>query len=503
MAEKEGQSFQEEKTYSQRKDDLLMHHTAQPTCQQVQAHIPFFEPLVLAALPAEAKREGRGRPQQLSWVHLWFRLIFGVLTGMSNYQQVRRDLAQQALGPFPCLQITDDALIKRLKQAGVAPLQEILTRLSLSLGPLLTSLCPCTLAPFASGVFALDETTWDAIQRHLPALRALPNGDVGLLPGKLAGRFNIRTQQWDFVQFRDDPQANCKLDLCSLLDGLPFGALLLFDLGYFSFAFFDYLCQRHFWFISRLREDVCYQIAHTFYRHEGVLDALVWLGAASRNSSRCGHLVRLVRFWDGQHLRTYLTNQLDPMLLPLPDVARLYARRWDIELAFLTLKEHLGLHHWWSGLPVLRQQQALLVLIAAQLLHALRLLIAAEQGCDPFEVSLPLLADYLPTIIATRQHPVTWVCTSGPALDFFRPSSRCQIIAPDPALHAYRFPPPALPHTRLARYQPCPARPHRPARKTPRRKPGQAKPAPLVHPPKLRQLPLFSSRQLRCLSLVD
>lgn len=441
-----------------------MDHNASLSQEQVQAHIPFFEPFVLAALPADPPRSKagkRGAPHKLSWGHLWFRMIFCVMAGMHSYQDLRRDLAQQPLGPFARVKLTDDAIILRLKQAGVAPLQELLARLSQQLSRLLSQRCPCALARFATEIIALDETTWDALQRHLPALRGLPNGDVGLLPGKLAARFNLRTQLFDFVQFREHPQGNCKLDVCSLLDGLTGGTLLLFDLGYFSYPFLDYLSELGYWFISRLREDAHYQIAHTFYRHEGTLDALVWLGGLGRNGSRAGRLARLVRFWDGQGVRSYLTNQLDPRLLPLPDIAGLYARRWDIELAFLTLKEHLDLHHWWSAIPVLRMQQALVVLIVSQLLHATRLLIALEQGCDPFEVSLPLLVKYLPAQLVTRQHPVVWACRYGHDLGLFRPSSRRPILAPDPPLHAYVFPPPDLRLTRLGSYRAYPPRSQR------------------------------------------
>lgn len=441
-----------------------MYHTAQPTPEQVQTHLPLLEPLVLAAMPADPSRlkpGQRGRPQRMSWAHLWFRLLFSVLAGMPSYQDLRRALADQSLGPFPCVKISDDAILKRLKQAGLAPLQELLAQLSETLGRLLSTQCPCTLASFASAILALDETTWDVVQRHLPALRSLPNGDVGLMPGKLAARFNLRTQLFEFVQFRNNPLANCKLDVCSLLGELLPGTLLLFDLGYFSFAFLDYLSEYHYWFISRLREDVHYQIAHSMYRHQGTLDALIWLGSTGRNGSRTGRLVRLVRFWDGKGLRTYLTNQLDPRLLSLPDIARLYARRWDIELAFLTLKEYLGLHHWWSAITVLRQQQALVVLIVAQLLHAIRLLIAAEQGCDPFEVSLPLLVKYLPAQILQGQHPVVWACRHGHHLGLFRPSFRRQIVVPDPPLQEYTFPPPDLRMIRLGSYREYEPRPHR------------------------------------------
>lgn len=78
-----------------------------------------------------------------------------------------------------------------------------------------------------------------------------------------------------------------------------------------------------------------------------ILDALVWLGSA--HGPRAGYAVRLVRFGDGQGLRMSLTKVLDPLQLSMGDIARLYARRWDIELAFLTRKERLGLHHCWSS----------------------------------------------------------------------------------------------------------------------------------------------------------
>jgi hypothetical protein len=52
-------------------------------------------------------------------------------------------------------------------------------------------------------------------------------------------------------------------------------------------------------------------------------------------------------------------------------------------------------HHWWSSLPLLIQQQILVVLIVAQLVQALRMQIAIQALVDPFEVSLPLLLEYL------------------------------------------------------------------------------------------------------------
>ena len=54
------------------------------------------------------------------------------------------------------------------------------------------------------------------------------------------------------------------------------------------------------------------------------------------------HLVRLVRLGDGVGIRMYLTNVCDPQVLSLGEVAQLYARRWDIEMAFRLRKRVSG-----------------------------------------------------------------------------------------------------------------------------------------------------------------
>src|SRR5439155_3095815 len=73
-----------------------------------------------------------------------------------------------------------------------------------------------------------------------------------------------------------------------------------------------------------------------------VFDALICLGTGHEQAR---HLIRLVRLGDGIGVRMYLTNICDPQLLSLGDVAQLYARSFDIEMAFRLLKEYLGMSH--------------------------------------------------------------------------------------------------------------------------------------------------------------
>jgi hypothetical protein len=75
---------------------------------------------------------------------------------------------------------------------------------------------------------------------------------------------------------------------------------------------------------------------------------------------------------------------------------RLYARRWDIELAFRLLKDHLNLRFLWSAKSAVIGVQIWATVILAQMLHALQVQVAAQAGVDTFDVSLELLLRHLP-----------------------------------------------------------------------------------------------------------
>lgn len=392
--------------------------------------------------------------------HLWLGLLWAVLEGLSGYHALARLLATRALGRFAPVSVTGSAVLLRLQQVGFAPLQNLFATLGAWLSVSLAA-PTCQLAPFASRIIALDETKLDALVRRLPWQRQHRVGDPVLLAGKLAALFDIRQQRWLRLQYVSDALRNCKLQALALIEELPWHSLLLGDLGYFSFPWFDYLTERGYYWISRYRERTCYRLVHVYYQHGVILDALVWLGSA--HGPRAGPAVRLVRFGDGKQLRMYLTNVLDPLQLPMGDIARLYARRWDIELAFLTLKDLLGLHHWWSSQLPLILQQISVTLLLAQVLQALRVHLAEQADCDPFDVSLPLLVQHLPHLLRARLHPVEWILTHGHKQRFFRPSSRFQVLAPAlPVEHITPLPPDLL-LTRKANYRTYKPRPPRAA----------------------------------------
>jgi len=400
--------------------------------------------------PAEARRPGPGRPRVLPALARWSGVLVCVLRGLGSQRAVWRLLTAHRLWHYPRYAISDQAVYKRLAADGTSPLERLFAVVGRLLADRLAPWIAADLAPFATAVVALDETTLDRVARTLPSLRAVPTGDDRLLPGKLAAVFDLRTQLFRRVEYIPAPRQNEKVAARALLAGLSAGALILADLGYFGFQWFDDLTDRGFWWVSRLRAKTSYTVLHTHYQRGDTFDGLVWLGA--HRADRAKHAVRLVQFRHGGQVFRSVTNVLDPATLPPKEVARLYARRWDIELAFKLVKRHLGLHLLWSAKPGVVLQQVWAVLTIAQVVQALRLEIAGQAGVDPFEVSLPLLVEYLPRLLADATDPVALFVAEGRRLQFIRPSTRMVIHAPDLPPDAVVPRPPDLVLVRPPRY---------------------------------------------------
>lgn len=400
------------------------------------------------------QRRPRGRPALLSLEQLYLALLIGVLRQTPPLSTIWRRLYLEETGTFAPVQVTYEAVRKRLLTAGSNALEHLFEMVSRGLAQWSHAQQPSalSLAPFASQVVALDESTFDRLQRLTPDLRDVPAGDPHLLPGKLAGLFDLRLQRWVRVQFRADGLASCNTGILCLLEGLAPGSLILADLGYFSFPWFDYLTGQGYWWVSRLKDGVSYQIKEVLAYDDasGLLDAIVWLGAY--RADRAAYAVHLVCFsFQGTQYR-YLTNVLDGTHLSMGDIAQLYARRWDIELAFKLLKGELGLHLWWGARPELVMIQLWLALILAQLLHALQLQVALQAGVDPFDVSLHLLLEVLQMIPAGPTPIIARLVQVGRALGLIRPSRRLRVVVPAIEPHMLCPPPDLKDLVRHARY---------------------------------------------------
>lgn len=408
----------------------------------------FLRPLIESLEIPAPTAPGRGRPRILPAMCLWAGVIVAVLRGWSCQLAIWRLLTNTGLWDYPRFPLSDQAIYKRLAKDGPAEMEKLFHLVSAAVAEHLAPYVQTHLAPFATAVVAIDLTTLDPVLRHLPILRALKNGDHQLLPGKLASIFDLRCQQWTHVEHIKDPDQNEKVSARGLLQYIPTGALILFDLGFFSFAWFDELTQLGYWYLSRLRQKTSYTVAHVFYQEGETFDGLIWLGAY--RADRAARAVRLVKFKVGQLSYQYITNVLDPYQLSLHDLAVLYARRWDIEMAFKLIKRELNLHLLWSSKQEVVLIQVWAVLLISQILHALQLEIAGRAEVDPFDVSLPLLVQYL-SMVKDKDLVTFWV-EHGKRAGFIRPSRRIRIKTPPIDLEAYHLPPSDLELVRTPRY---------------------------------------------------
>lgn len=410
------------------------------------ATVPLLDP------EAPAPRRSRGRPRILPSLCLWTGVLVCCLRGQGLTQRaVWRLLSVHGLWHYPRFLLSDQAITKRLVQEattdGPSPLERLFVAVRDHLRTRLAPAADLTLAPFASEVFAIDESTLDPLARRLPTLKA-PGAER--LPGKLTAVFDLRRQLWRQVQLTDKPHQNEKVAAWPLLTLLPHNCLLVVDLGYWSYAWFDAVIAGGYHVLSRLRSKSSYRIVHRFSQNGDTLDALIFLGA--HRSDRGRHLRRLIQFRTPRGRYRYITSQTDPHLLPLSEVARVYQHRWDLELAFDLIKRHLGLHLFWSSSLTLVQAQVWAVLIISMILQALRLEVAHQAGVTADEVSLPLLIAALPRFLADGVNPLERLAIDGRRAGIIRPTRRTPNAAPLAPLEAYLDPPPDLLRERVPRH---------------------------------------------------
>jgi hypothetical protein len=412
--------------------------------------LAFFDALLAQWEAATAPSTlGPGQPAQLSLRHLWVAYFATLLRSGSSVAALWRIVVWEQLLTYRAIDLTYMAVRQRLLRLGTKPFAQMFAELS----ALLLARQPCLdseLAPFAREVVVLDETSLERLRRLTEDVREEPKQSEQLLVGKLAGLFDLRRQLWRRLELRADALANCKVNVLLLLQDLPPGSLILADLGYFSFAWFDYLTQQGYYWVSRLREKTSFRLERVLYQDGQTLEALVWLGAY--RADQAAHLVRLVQFWRGGQWHQYITNVLEPEQLSLEEIVELYARRWDIELAFKALKGLCGLHLWWSAVPALVLQQLWMALILFQVLQAIRLAIAAQAEVEPADVSLEILAKLLAEPCAQAAPLIPLLVERGRRLKLIRPSRRRPRIVPA-TLPSFRHPfPEPLPPPRRARY---------------------------------------------------
>lgn len=192
--------------------------------------------------------------------------------------------------------------------------------------------------------WAVDGTTLTALFRKLQSLQAAPDAP---LAGHLVAVVDLISHLPAKLWFFEEPSTNDKVAIPDLLAWLVPNSLIVFDMGYFSFPFFDALTEAKCWFVTRLRNKTSYQVQRVLIDRPHFKESIVQLGKYRSNPSK--YPVRLIEVYLGKQWYRYITNVLEPKQLSAMEVIAVYGCRWHIETTFLLVKRLLNLAYLWVG----------------------------------------------------------------------------------------------------------------------------------------------------------
>lgn len=134
------------------------------------------------------------------------------------------------------------------------------------------------------------------------------------------------------------------------MDVIPYetGAYYIFDRAYDDYKRLFHIHQIGAFFVIRAKDNIRYKITKWKRRMpKNVLtDARIRL-TGHLSSKRYPEELRMVRYWDEEQGRefVFLTNA---MSLSALEIANLYRNRWQVELFFKWLKQHLKIKKFWG-----------------------------------------------------------------------------------------------------------------------------------------------------------
>ena len=188
------------------------------------------------------------------------------------------------------------------------------------------------------------------------------------LRGRIAGFIRVTSAHVSDVSVWDDflPQP---------------GAGYVMDRGYIHFARLYRLTTAAAFFVVRTRKNMLYRRRYSHRVDKATAlrsdQTIVFTGQDSAHDYPAP--ARLIRYGDQQHnLRLgFLTNNLQ---LPALTIAQLYKRRWDVELFFKWIKQHLRIKKFYGASPNAVKTQIWVAMIVYLLLAILRKQHGVEAG---------------------------------------------------------------------------------------------------------------------------
>lgn len=125
---------------------------------------------------------------------------------------------------------------------------------------------------------------------------------------------------------------------------LPANSIVVFDMGYYDFSWWNNLDSMGIWFVTRAKDNLACQVLDDFdvseERNPDVLSDQDICLTVPKSKENYKKILRRVEYWDekNQNKMVFLTNNRS---WTASTVADIYKQRWDIETFFKTIKQNL------------------------------------------------------------------------------------------------------------------------------------------------------------------
>jgi hypothetical protein len=319
-----------------------------------QRLLDVLSPSLLA--PRQLERHDPRQPQRLIRMRqrlLTLPVIVAIIVSLvwrrvPSVTEVQKVLAREGLLWVPPLRVSLQAITKRLDVLPAAVM-----------GQLFAEVCARVQAQSPP---PLPHPRWAPVRERFPLLAIVDGSTLEALRKKtavlrqreglvLGGKMMVMVEAFShrplWQRYTEDAAANDKRFAAEILAAVPPGGLLVFDLGFFSFLWFDDFTDIQRFFVTRMRKKTAYRTVHVLSQGAQYRDEIIQVGQYRANP--CTHPLRLVSvLWQGTWYR-YLTNVLEPQRLSARQVCELYRQRWRIEDAFALTKRLLDLAYVWTG----------------------------------------------------------------------------------------------------------------------------------------------------------
>ena len=215
-----------------------------------------------------------------------------------------------------------------------------------------------------SAVYAVDSTTielslalfpWARLKKKRAAVKL----NLGIeLHGNIPSFFSLSSGKVHDVYFLDEIEYEA-------------GAVYIVDRGYIDYGRLYRMHKDGAYFVTRAKDNLSFRRLYSrpVDKDTGVRCDQTIVTNGYYAAKDYPEKLRRIKYYDGETKRTYvfLTNHFD---LPAPSIAALYKQRWQIELFFKWVKQHLSIESFW-GRSANAVKTQICIAIAAYLLVAI------------------------------------------------------------------------------------------------------------------------------------